>query len=144
MDLENALLTFALSIVLLVIQQQMSKNREAREKCLDSLGELEDVLEKLNDHMRSTGRIDRSLEFLKEIKGIIRQIVNGKTGLVFSSAHLDLGLIKSRTLLRQLNPSHTNLAYHPIQIASQMIMLWGISDQPHASYTAPVPDEVSP
>ena len=106
-----------------------SKDMEVKEKCLNSLNELEKLFETLSKQMLSPSRTEqRHTALLMEIKPVIKRLNVEKSGLLLSSCLLNDLIAQSLLLFRKFDPEHENCAYHPTQTSVMLISTWGGTD----------------
>ncbi len=103
----------------------ISKDTEAREKCLNKLYDLKRLLEKLSKNMHSPTRSEqRYYEYLTEAKLLIENLDVTSMGLIFSSRELKNLISQSLPIFRNLDPDHQNPAFHVPQTAVRIMMVW--------------------
>ena len=106
-----------------------ARDSEAKEKCLNKLNDLKRVLESLAKHMKNSRSEQQYYGHLIQAKTLFEDLNVNRTGLLFCPRDLTAMLAESLSIMRQLDPSHQNFAYHPNQTAVRIAMLWN-GDQP--------------
>jgi hypothetical protein len=103
------------------------KNRDmvAKEKCLQSLSELEGLFtRRRNLASGGGGSLPKYHELLGEIEKVTKRLRIERLGLMISSYQLNHCLLQSMDILDQYDPQHENLAYHPAQTLVRVKMAW--------------------
>jgi hypothetical protein len=106
------------------------KNRDmvARERCLQSLSELEGLFTRARNLASGGGAtLPKYHELLGEIEKVIKRLRIERLGLIIFSYQLNHCLSESMDILDQYDPQHENLAYHPTQTLVRVQMAWSIS-----------------
>lgn len=118
----------------------LSKDGEAREKCLNKLNELKRVLEDLAKHMRNRISEQQYYDHLKQAKSLFEDLNICQTGLLFRPRNLTPLLTESLAIMRKMDPSNENPAFHITQTAVRVTMLW--NDDKHISQDFPLLEEI--
>ena len=104
------------------------KNRDAvaKERCLQSLYDLEELLTKSRSvASNGNGSEPKYHDCLLEIKKLVRRINIEKIGLLIPSYSLERCLEESLVAFREYNPQHDNTAYHPTHTLVRVQFCWG-------------------
>ncbi|WP_148258913.1 hypothetical protein [Simkania negevensis] len=118
----------------------LSKDGEAREKCLNKLNELKRALEDLPKHMKNRTSEQQCYDHLKQAKTLFEDLNICQTGLLFRPPNLTHLLTESLALMRKMDPSNENRAFHITQTAVQITMLW--NNNKHISQEFPLLEEI--
>jgi hypothetical protein len=109
-----------------LIPQLMNRDLLAKEKCLQSLCDMQELLEKSRNVAYSgSGSEAKYHDFLLEIKKLAKKLRIEKIGLVIPSYPLDKCLIETLIVLNKYDPQHQNLAFHSAQTLVMVQLIWG-------------------
>lgn len=103
------------------------KNRDmvARERCLQSLSELEGFFTRARNLASGGGAtLPKYHELLGEIEKVTKRLRIERLGLMISSYQLNHCLSESMDILDRYDPQHENLAYHPTQTLVRVQIAW--------------------
>lgn len=119
-----------LGLIIFTALLPVQRDASARNKCLELIDDLEDVLTRLAFQMTWPHRSENDdYECLKELKGVLKALRIVKHDLFAKCYLLNEAIAESMNLMRQLNPNDSNPVHHATQTGVRIFTIWGVIDK---------------